>query len=107
MTTNTRSDPAARPEETAMALAKAAVQTTARALFTAQIASDALERAAACGVQPDGGMRALAAEMAALRDRLLDAFGAVPEPARKTISASRATLTSDELIDLLALGVKG
>ena len=43
----------------------------------------------------------------ALRDALLDAVRAVPEEARKRISASSATLTSDELIDLLAMSVQG
>ena len=45
--------------------------------------------------------------MTALRDALLDALNTVPEEARKRISSSGARLTSDELIDLLALSVQG
>lgn len=92
-----------------MALAKAAVQTAQRALFTAQLAADALTKAACAERVSAAGRRldADAASMTVLRDALLDAFRAVPEEARKRISASRATLTSDELIDLLALSVQG
>jgi hypothetical protein len=92
-----------------MALAKAAVQTAQRALFTAQLAADALEKAACrhiCTLDADC-LKRDAAHMTALRDALLDAVRAVPEKARKRISASSATLTSDELIDLLALSVQG
>jgi len=104
------SDPAARPEETAEALAKAAVNTAQRALFTAQLAADALKKAGDSqrrGAQKQQRFRADAAYMTALRDALLDALNTVPEEARKRISASGSRLTSDELIDLLALSVQG
>ncbi len=101
----------------AEALCKAALQAAARALHTAQLASDALERAGAeyvtrCkGVGMDAAvMHNLEAEKAAvatLRDRLLDAYASVPDGARERMLASKATLTSDELIDLLALCVRG
>ncbi|MGI6390187.1 MAG: hypothetical protein ACOX7Q_08310 [Kiritimatiellia bacterium] len=110
MKKQTCKDPAARPEETAKALAKAAVQTAQRSLFTAQLASDALAKAAAdqrSGSAKQQRFRADAAYMTALRDALLDALNTVPEEARKRISASGSRLTSDELIDLLALSVQG
>ena len=44
MKKQTCKDPAARPEETAKALAKAAVQTAQRSLFTAQLARCAESR---------------------------------------------------------------
>lgn len=92
-----------------MALAKAAVQTAQRALFTAQLAADALTLDARDGMRPRAAeyFERDAAYMTALRDALLDAVRAVPEEARKRISASSATLTSDELIDLLAMSVQG
>ncbi len=91
------SDPARRPEITAAALAKAALQTTQRALFTAQLAAEAMAKLG------DADART----MEALRDGLLDCLSAVPKDTREAISKSRATLTSDELIDLLALSVQG
>lgn len=103
----TRTDPAARPEVTAAALAKAAIQTAQRAIFTAQLAADAMKRADA---QPGANADALGRDcgaMCVLRDALLDAFRAVPEETRKRLSACKASLTSDELIDLLALSVQG
>jgi len=98
-------DPAARPEVTAMALAKAAIQTTQRALFTAQLAAEALR-----GVRLETGTPRLLEEahyMEQLRDCLLDAFSGVPKETRDKLSACKATLTADELIDLLALSVQG
>lgn len=105
----TRTDPAARPEVTAAALAKAAIQTTQRALFTAQLAADAMATAAYGKNQGDMGkqLEQDAASLNVLRDALLDAFRSVPEETRKRLSACRASLTSDELIDLLALSVQG
>jgi hypothetical protein len=102
-------DPEARPEMMAFALSKAAIQTTQRALFTAQIAADALRRAANEQKGTNGEVWRFqdAERMDALRDALLDAFKTIPEKERKRISAFRATLTSDELIDLLALSVQG
>ena len=92
-----------------MALAKAAVQTAQRALFTAQLAADALIRASYAARNSSAAecLDRDAAYMAALRDALLDAVRGVPEEARTRISASSATLTSDELIDLLAMSVQG
>ena len=105
----TRTDPAARPEVTAAALAKAAIQTTQRALFTAQLAADAMATAAYGKNQGDMGkqLEQDAASLNVLRDALLDAFRSVPEETRKRLSDCRASLTSDELIDLLALSVQG
>lgn len=101
----------------AEALCKAALQATARALHSAQLATDALERAgqeyvAGCrGAGLDAaalaGMEASQAALAALRDRLLDAYASIPDEARQRMLATPATLTSDELIDLLALCVRG
>jgi gamma-glutamyl phosphate reductase len=91
-------DDATALRATADALAKAALSTAQRAFFTAQLARDALLRAG----RADG-----AAVMEALRDGLLDAAARVPEAERQRISASKAALTSDELIDLLALSVRG
>jgi hypothetical protein len=90
----------------AEALAKAALQATARAMHTAQLAHDAYRRAdgldygAAAGSDDE-------ARMGALRDTLLDAYSAIPDEARKRLLASKGTITSDELIDLLAMCVKG
>ncbi len=102
-------DPATRPEITAMALAKAAIQTAQRALFTAQLAADAMATAAYAKNHGDMGRRLEhdAASMTVLRDALLDAFGAIPKETRDRMSACKATITSDELIDLLALSVQG
>ena len=98
---NGSTDPAARPEVMADALGRAAVQTAQRALFTAQLAADAMARAGG------GGRQADAAALRRLRNGRLDAYGAVPEETRKRLSACRASLTSDEIIDLLALSVRG
>ena len=105
----TRTDPAVRPEVTAAALAKAAIQTTQRALFTAQLAADAMATAAYGKNDGDMGkqLELDAAALNVLRDALLDAFRTLPEETRKRLSACRASLTSDELIDLLALSVQG
>jgi hypothetical protein len=92
-----------------MALAKAAIQTAQRAMFTAQLASQALSDVAL--TERDAELNKTrcqdAAMMAVLRDGLLDAFGAIPKATRERMSACKATLTSDELIDLLALSVQG
>jgi len=88
----------------AEALAKAALQATARAMHTAQLAHDAYCRAEA-GDGP--GSAGDAARMGALRDILLDAYSAIPDGDRRRILDSRGTITSDELIDLLAMCVKG
>lgn len=105
----TSTDPAARPEVTAAALAKAAIQTTQRAIFTAQLAADAMKRAGDERLNSPQAviLYADAREMKQLRDALLDAFSTLPEETRKRLSACRASLTSDELIDLLALNVQG
>lgn len=87
----------------AEALAKAALQATARALHTAQLAKDAYGRAA----EDDAGAHEDGIVMAALRDKLLDAYAGIPERAKTRMLASKATITSDELIDLLALCVRG
>ncbi len=90
------------------ALAKAALQATARALHTAQLALDAYTMAAEAEA-PEA--RSLNMEsrilMTGLRDGLLDAYGNVPDAAKQRLLACRATITSDELIDLLALCVRG
>ena len=83
----------------AEALMKAALQATARAMHTAQLAQDAYSTANAT---PDA--TALAA---GLRDRLLDAYVAVGDTDRARLLATKATITSDELIDLLAMCIKG
>jgi hypothetical protein len=83
----------------AEALAKAALQATARALHTAQLAQDAYVKSGAS--QGDELI------MADLRDALLDAYGQIPAKDRERLQASKATITSDELIDLLAMCVKG
>ena len=106
---NDKTDPATRPVLTGAALAKAAIQTTQRALFTAQLACDALRQAAA---ETDNNAWAFdiardADVMERLRDALLDAFSAIPKETRYRMSACKATITSDELIDLLALSVQG
>jgi len=105
----TSTDPAARPEVTAAALAKAAIQTTQRAIFTAQLAADAMTTAAHAKNHGDMGkqLEQDAAAMNVLRDALLDAFSTLPEETRKRLSACRVSLTSDDLIDLLALNVQG
>lgn len=102
-------DPAARPEVTAAALAKAAIQTTQRAIFTAQLAAEAMATAAYAKTDGDNGaqLELDAARLNVLRDGLLDAFSAIPKETRDKLSACKATITSDELIDLLALGVQG
>jgi hypothetical protein len=105
----TKTDPATKPEATGAALAKAAIQTLQRALFTAQLAADALRKGAgemACGERALG-VTADAETMEALRDALLEAFSAIPKGTRDRMSAAKATITSDELIDLLALSVQG
>jgi hypothetical protein len=80
-------------------LAKAALQATARALHTAQLALDAA---------PQGDASASRLEaLVALRDRLIDAYGSVPERERQAILDCRATLTSDDIVNLLALCVRG
>jgi hypothetical protein len=81
------------------ALAKAALQATARALHTATLARDAYVR---CGAN-EGNERL----MANLRDGLLDCYGGIQDADRQRILATPATITSDELIDLLAMCVKG
>lgn len=105
----TKTDPAGRPEVTAAALAKAAIQTTQRALFTAQLAAEAMATAAHAKNDGDMGKRLEmdAASLCVLRDALLDAFSAVPKDTRERLSDCKASITSDELIDLLALGVQG
>jgi hypothetical protein len=45
--------------------------------------------------------------MADLRDALLDCYGGIQDADRQRILATPATITSDELIDLLAMCVKG
>jgi hypothetical protein len=88
------------------ALAKAAIQATARALHTAQLAHDAYCQ---CKSGDEGSASAAerAAQMGLLRDALMDAFCVIGENDRTMILATRATITSDELIDLLAMCVKG
>ena len=81
------------------ALAKAALQATARALHTAQLSHDAYAIAEADTTRSD--------VIAGLRDKLLDAYASIPAEDRKLIDACKATITSDELIDLLAMCVKG
>lgn len=104
-----RTDPATKPVITATALAKAAIQTAQRAMFTAQLAADALRKASEEAINPIAseqiGRDALM--MMSLRDHLLDAFSIVPKDTRDRMSACKATITSDELIDLLALSVQG
>lgn len=86
---------------TADALAKAALQATARALHTAQLAADAYAKI------DDAARLENRDAMAGLRDALLDAYGKIEDAARQRMLSCRATITSDELIDLLALCVRG
>lgn len=106
MSGQAKTDPATRPEVTATALAKAAIQTTQRALFTAQLAAEALRDVR---MNSNSGLKILEEQhyIELLKDNLLDAFSAVPKEMRDKLSAVKATLTSDELIDLLALSVQG
>lgn len=91
------------------ALCKAAIQATARALHTAQLAADALRRSARETENPAAALNreAESQTMTVLRDRLLDAYSALPDGVRTRMLASKATISSDELIDLLALCVRG
>jgi hypothetical protein len=85
------------------ALAKAAIQATARAMHTAQLSMDAYRRFGAG--DPDAARRELLME--SLRDALLEAYTVADDAERAKILATSATITSDELIDLLAMCVKG
>jgi hypothetical protein len=99
-TTAAAPDDGRRPDEVGRTLAQAALQATARALHTAQIALDA------CGRMPSwqgaAGMKDLQAAMGGLRDALADAYGAVPEEIRREILSAPGTIGGDELLDLLA-----
>jgi len=80
----------ARPEETAAALAKAAVQTAQRSLFTAQACFRCAGQSRSGSTQWIGEATKVQSGcryMTALRDALLDALNTVPEEARKRISA--------------------
>jgi hypothetical protein len=80
-------------------LAQAALQATARALHTAQMALDAMERA--------GGEPAeLQAAVVALRDGLADAYAAMPDKVRQEVLRAPGTIGGDELLDLLATLVR-
>lgn len=87
-------DKAARPGEVARTLAQAALQATARALHTAQMALDAIGRA--------GGEPAeFKAAVEHLRDGLADAYAAMPEKVRTEVLRAPGTIGGDELLDLL------
>lgn len=91
------------------ALCKAAIQATARALHTAQLAADALKRSA--GETANNALaldrEAEAQTLLRMRDHLLEAYASVPDGIRERMLRTQATITSDELIDLLALCVRG
>jgi hypothetical protein len=89
------------------ALAKAAIQATARALHTAQLAKDAYGRVDGVEASALAETARREALMEGLRDRLMDAFCVVGDVERRNILATPATITSDELIDLLAMCIKG
>ena len=88
-------DPARQPEEVAKTLAQAALQATARALHTAQLALDATKR---MGV----GSAEIATAMERLRNDLADAYADMPVHVRLSILAAPGTIGGDELLDLLA-----
>lgn len=87
-------DSARRPAEVARTLAQAALQATARAMHTAQMALDTARHA---GVRAD-----VADAMGNLRNALVDAYAAIPERTRREILAAPGTIGGDELLDLLA-----
>jgi hypothetical protein len=97
--TNNLTDRAARPDMVARTLAQAALQATARALHTAQMALDAMERS---GNEP----AELQAAMADLRDGLADAYAAMPDKVRQEVLRAPGTIGGDELLDLLATLVR-
>ena len=87
-------DPARRPGEVARTLAQSALQATARAMHTAQLAMDAARHT--------GGSADTAKAMDVLRNALVDAYAGVPENTRRAILAAPGTIGGDELLDLLA-----
>lgn len=89
------------------ALAKAAMQAAARAMHTAQLAADAYRAAADRAPHGHSGPAERTLLMERMRDALLDAYATAPAAERNRMLACKATITSDELIDLLALCVKG
>jgi hypothetical protein len=91
--------PVTRPDGAATTLCKAALQATARALHTAQIAADLIAR--------HGGDPSTGGAMTAMRDKLLDAYRCLPEPMRKAIFDCKCEVSSDELLELLSLVVRG
>jgi predicted DNA-binding transcriptional regulator YafY len=86
-----------KDEALATMLARAAIQATARAMHTAQIAADAAAKL--------GDVRRKARSMETLRDSLLDAYRTVASSDVPRVG--NITIDSDELLDLLALAVRG
>ena len=97
--TNPSTDRAERPDMVARTLAQAALQATARAMHTAQMGLDAIERV---GNEP----AELQTAMVALRDGLADAYAAMPDKVRQEVLRAPGTIGGDELLDLLATLVR-
>lgn len=89
-----------QPNVTADALAQAAVQATCRAVYTANLAVAAYERTGRADSQRAETIRRL-------RDGVLDAYAQITDAERQALREFDAKLTSDELMDLLALLVRG
>ncbi len=92
------------------ALAKAALQATCRAMHIAGLATAAYRHA------PRNGQTTYTARLKAarradilnnLRDAITDAYAAIPNTDRDAIRRCPANMDSDQLLDLLALLVRG
>jgi hypothetical protein len=97
--TNNLTDRAARPDMVARTLAQAALQATARAMHTSQMALDAMDRCCTVPAEMHAAVRIL-------RDNLTDAYASMPDAVRVQLLAAPGTIGGDELLDLLATLVR-